>query len=98
LHKLLIEKKEFVLSKQILRSGTSIGANIREAEYAESKPDFIHKLKIALKETAETEHWLELLYQSGYISEFHFTNIRPKTQELIRLLTSIVNTTRSNNY
>ncbi len=67
LYKYLQGKKEFVLSKQLLRSGTTIGALVREAEQAESKADFIHKMAIALKEANETQYWLELLYQSGAI-------------------------------
>ncbi|MEO6327779.1 MAG: four helix bundle protein [Ginsengibacter sp.] len=64
LYKYLIEvKKEFVLSKQLVRSGTAVGAMIRESEHAESKPDFIHKLSIALKEANETQYWIELLYK-----------------------------------
>jgi four helix bundle protein len=66
---LIDEKKEFVLSKQLLRSGTAIGALVRESEYAESKADFIHKLSIALKEANESEYWLELLYHSEYSNE-----------------------------
>ena len=66
-HKYLIEKKEHVLSKQLLRSGTSIGANCRESKNAQSKIDFVHKLNIALKEADETAYWLELLKDSGYI-------------------------------
>ena len=70
------QKKEFVLSKQLLRSGTSIGANIREADQAESKADFIHKLSISLKEANESEYWIELLYKSGYMEETHFISIQ----------------------
>ncbi len=91
-------KKEYVLSKQFLRSGTSIGANISEAEYAESKPDFIHKLAVALKESNETKYWLELLYRSDYIDQFYFDAIRPKVEEQMKLLTSIINTSKNNNY
>ena len=69
LYKVLAERKEFVLSRQMLRSGTSIGANIREAEQAQSKADFIHKLSISLKEANETEYWLDLLFETQYISE-----------------------------
>ena len=87
-------KKEFVLSKQFLRSGTSIGANISEAEYAESKLDFIHKLAIALKEANETKYWLELLYLSGYIDQMSFDTIQPRVIEQIKLLTSIINTSK----
>lgn len=94
-YKSLVEKKEFVLSKQLLRSGTSVGANIREAEYAESRLDFTHKLKIALKEANETIYWIDLLYVSKYLSEIHYNLIYPKTNELIRMLTSIINTTKN---
>ena len=79
LYKVLAERKEFVLSKQLLRSGTSIGANIRESEHAQSKADFIHKLSIALKEANETEYWLELLFKTRYISESEFQLIKPKS-------------------
>jgi four helix bundle protein len=91
------EKHEFVLSKQLLRSGTSIGANIREAEQAQSKTDFIHKLSIALKETNETEYWLELLYQSGYLTQQNFESINNDCTELFKLLTSIIKTSKNNN-
>lgn len=95
LYKVLAEKKEFVLSRQMLRSGTSIGANIREAEHAQSRADFIHKLSISLKEANETEYWLDLLHETKYLSEIEFLNIKPKITELLRLLTSIVKTTKS---
>mgnify|MGYP000869971896 FL=1 len=78
LYKILVERKEFVLSKQLLRSGTSIGANVRESEHAQSKADFIHKLSIALKEANETEYWLDLLYETKYVSESEFQSIKPK--------------------
>jgi len=65
---LIIEKKEFVLSKQLLRSGTSVGAMIREAEFGQSKPDFIHKLSIAQKEANESQYWIELLFQTEYLT------------------------------
>ena len=67
-------KREFVLSKQLLRSGTAIGALVKEAEQAESKPDFIHKLNIALKEASETEYWLELLQKTNYLTEQEFSS------------------------
>jgi four helix bundle protein len=89
------ERKEFVISKQLLRSGTSIGANIREAEFAESKADFIHKLAIALKEANETEYWLELLNLSGYLNAQEFESIKPKITEQLRLLTSIIKTSKN---
>ncbi|KIA99075.1 hypothetical protein OA93_07620 [Flavobacterium sp. KMS] len=95
LYKVLAEKKEFVLSRQMLRSGTSIGANVREAEHAQSKADFIHKLSISLKEANETEYWLDLLHETKYLSDIEFQNIKPKIIELLRLLTSIVKTTKN---
>ena len=92
--KLSSEKKEFVMSKQLLRSGTSIGANIREAEYAQSKADFINKLSIALKEVNEADYWIELLHISGYINLEDFQNTKQKVSEQLRLLTSIINTSK----
>jgi four helix bundle protein len=98
LYKYLVsEKKEFVLSKQILRSGTSVGANIKEAEHAQSKNDFLHKMNIALKEANETEYWLMLLKDSEYISADSFNSIYPDSVELIKLLASIVKTSKLNN-
>jgi four helix bundle protein len=90
------EKKEYILSKQVLRSGTAIGALIRESQYAQSKADFIHKLSIALKEANETDYWLELLFQSGYLEEKSYVSIHTDIEELLKLLTSIVKTTKSN--
>ena len=95
LYKVLIENKEFVLSKQMLRSGTSIGANVREAEHAQSKADFIHKLSISLKKANETEYWLDLLFETKYISEVQFQSIKYKIIEILKLLTSIINTSKS---
>lgn len=95
LYKVLAERKEFVLSKQVLRSGTSIGANVRESEHAQSKADFIHKLSISLKEANETEYWLDLLYETKYITQIEFENLKPKIIELLKLLTSIINTSKS---
>lgn len=86
---LKLEKKEFILSKQILRSGTSVGANIKESVVAQSKADFYSKLYIALKEANETEYWLELLFESGYIEEQHFKSIYKDCKEIIKLLMSI---------
>ena len=94
IYKILAERKEFVLSKQLLRSGTSIGANIRESEHAQSKADFIHKLSIALKEANETEYWLDLLHETKYLSQTEFDIIKPKIVELLKLLTSIINTSK----
>ncbi|MDD6641640.1 MAG: four helix bundle protein [Bacteroidales bacterium] len=89
------EKKEFVLSKQIVRSGTSIGANVKEGSLAQSKADFAAKLSIALKEAGETEYWLELLHESNYIEKNAFTSIYTDNKELIKILTSILKTTRN---
>ncbi len=85
------EKKEFVLSRQVLRSGTSIGANISESENAQSRSDFGSKLNIALKEAFETKYWLELLYRTDYIEEKHYKSINRDCVEIIRILTSIIN-------
>lgn len=88
------DKKEFVLSKQLLRSGTSIGANVKEAVRGQSKPDFISKMSIALKEAAETEYWLELLYETDYLDETQFQSIYTDNQELLKILTSIVKSSK----
>jgi len=96
LYKYLVEiKKDFVLSKQILRSGTAIGALIYESEHAESKADFIHKLSISLKEANETDYWLELLFQSDYISQIEYELIKRDIQELLKLLVSIIKTSKA---
>ncbi len=95
LYKVLVERKEFVLSKQLLRSGTSTGANVRESEHAQSKADFIHKLSIALKEANETEYWIDLLFETKYLSQTEFDIIKPKIVELLKLLTSIINTSKT---
>lgn len=93
LYKYLTEvKKEFILSKQILKSGTSIGANAKEAVVAQSKADFYSKLHISLKEANETEYWLELLYESGYIEKHTFNSLYLENKELIKILTSILKT------
>ena len=88
------EKREFILSKQLLRSGTSIGANVKEGVYVQTRADFLTKMSIALKETSETEYWLELLYESGYISEPAFFSVSQDCKELLRLLTMIVKSTK----
>ena len=88
---LINDQKEYILSKQLLRSGTAIGALVREAEYGESTSDFIHKLKISLKEANETQYWLELLKDSQFIDENAFTSINNECIELLKLLTSIIN-------
>ena len=86
------EKSEYIMSKQIMRSGTSIGANIRESVRGQSKADFYAKMNIALKEASETEYWLELIYESEYISKQLFDSIYADCQEIIRLLISITKT------
>lgn len=97
LSKYLVEqKREFVLSKQILRSGTAIGALIRESEHAESKADFIHKLSIALKEANETDYWIDLLHQTNYLMPKEHQSIKTDILELIKLLTSIIKTSKNN--
>ncbi len=87
---LIAEKNEYVLSKQVLRSGTSIGANVRKAIRGQSKADFYSKMNIALKEASETEYWLELLGESGYIEKEHFNSIHSDCQEIISILVAIV--------
>ena len=95
LYKYLYEKKEYVLSRQILRSGTSIGANISEALEAQSDKDFLSKMCIALKETAETIYWLRLLHETEYITDIQFTSMNRDACELKALLSSIIKTKRS---
>ena len=90
------EKKEFIISKQILRCGTSIGANTSEAYYAQSKRDFIARLSISLKEAGETKYWIELLYKSNFINKTKFDDYYDKINELIRILTSIIKTSKNN--
>ncbi len=94
---LISNQKEFVLSKQILRSGTSTGALVKEAEHAQSKADFINKMNIALKEANETEYWLMLLKDSEYLDEKSFNSLHFDCSELIKLLASIVKTSKENN-
>lgn len=88
------EKNEFILSKQLLRAGTSIGANVNEAISAQSKRDFVHKLSIALKEGRETLYWLKLLYDSEYLSDDVFINLKEKCNEINKILSSIILTTK----
>jgi len=88
------EKKEFVLSKQLLRSGTSIGANIAEAQYASSRKDFLNKLYIALKESAETLYWLELLFSCDYLTSPEYQSLYQDCSELRKLLSSITKSLR----
>ena len=96
LYKYLKDKHEFILSKQLLRSGTSIGANLSEAIYGISRNDFLAKVYISLKECAETKYWLEILYRTGYLSDNEYTSIDEDCTELIKLLTSTAKTTRQN--
>ncbi|MGK7878497.1 MAG: four helix bundle protein [Crocosphaera sp.] len=90
------EKKEYVLSKQLLRSGTAIGALVRESEHAESKADFIHKMSIALKEANETEYWILLLYKTEYFDEKAFNSLIHDIVEILKLLTTIIKTAKEN--
>ena len=89
------EKREYVLSKQLLRSGTSIGANCREASRAQSKADFLSKLQIALKEADESAYWLELLQETDYLDQAQFQSIYSDANELIKILVSIVKTSKN---
>ena len=88
-------KKEPVMSKQLLRCGTSIGANIAESQQAQSRPDFLSKLNIALKEAAETDYWLRLLYETDYLTKEQFSSIMADCNELECLLVSIVKTMKN---
>ena len=88
------EHKEFVVSRQLVRSGTSIGANVTEAQQAQSRPDFIHKLNIALKEAYETDYWLRLLYESKYLTPSAYRSMIEQCKELERLLIAIVKSTK----
>ena len=93
---LVADKKEYVLSKQLLRSGTSVGAMVREAEHSESKADFIHKMAIAQKEINEAIYWIELLKESGYLTIKQYEDINNDAVEIIKMLTSIIKTTKKN--
>ena len=88
-------KREMVMSKQLLRCGTSIGANVAEAQQAQSRADFCSKLNIALKEAVETEYWLKLLHESGYLSEVEFVSIFASCTEIENILASIVRTLKN---
>mgnify|MGYP000753298642 CR=1 FL=1 len=92
---LVTEKKEYVLSKQLLRSGTAIGALIREAEFAQSKADFIHKMSISLKEANETMYWLDLLKDTKFINEEKYEELHPISKELVAMLVSTIKTSKS---
>ena len=89
-YKTLCDKQEYVMSKQLLRSGTSIGANICEAEQAQSPLDFLSKLSISLKEACESDYWLRLLHRSGFLNDSEYSSIVTDCQELTKLLTSII--------
>ena len=91
------EKSEFILSKQLLRSGTSVGANVREAIYGQSKADFVSKMSIALKEISETEYWLELLFKTDFITEKQYKDINFDCSEIAKMLTTIVKNSKSVN-
>ena len=86
--------KERIMSKQLFRSGTSIGANIREAQHAQSDADFLSKMQISLKECNETEYWLQLLHDNGYLNDLQYTSINKDSVRIHKLLNSIVSTTR----
>ena len=89
---LTAEKNEYIMSKQLLRSGTSIGANVKEAVRGQTKPDFYAKLNIALKEASEAEYWLEILYETDYIDKRLYDSINSDCEEIIKLLVSITKT------
>ncbi|MFV0150916.1 four helix bundle protein [Empedobacter falsenii] len=93
---LVVNQKEFVLSKQLLRSGTSVGALVREAEHAETKKDFIHKMAIAQKEINETIYWLELLKETDYIDVKQFESLNSNAVEIIKLITAIIKSAKNN--
>lgn len=88
------KKKETVMSKQLLRSGTSIGANVREGLYAQSRKDFISKLNIALKEAGETDYWLDVIHSADYFNDQDFHSLKTDNEELLKLLTTIIKTTK----
>ena len=90
------DKKEYTLSKQLLRSGTSIGAMVREAVHAESKKDFVHKMSIAQKESNETLYWLELLKETDYLTQQQFESLYKDADEVMSIITSIIRTTKKN--
>lgn len=93
---LVAEKKEYIMSKQFLRSVTSVGANVREAVNAQSKLDFIHKVSIAQKECDESLYWLELLKEINYISEIEFESIYQQNKEVLKIIRSIIITSKKN--
>jgi four helix bundle protein len=99
LYKHLVEvKKEYIITKQLLRSGTSVGALVRESEHAESKNDFVHKMGIAQKEINETLYWLELLQATDYLTSEQFASINIDAAEIIKLITAIIKTAKKINH
>jgi len=95
-YKYLVGKKEFVMSKQLLRAGTSIGANVAEAQVAQTKPDFITKMSIASKEARETKYWTQLLKQSGYLTDYHnYESLDEQICSIINIITKIVKTSQN---
>ncbi len=90
-----VTKKQYVISKQLLRSGTGIGSNVHEAKYAQSDADFINKLSVALKEASETEYWLDILYETEYLTEDEYKSISHDCKELCKLLISIIVTCKN---
>jgi len=90
------EKKEYILSKQLVRSGTAVGALIREAEFGQSRADFINKMSIALKEANETEYWLDLLKCSGYIQEDEYTDLSEHLKDVLYMLIATIKTAKAN--
>lgn len=88
------EKKEYILSKQLLKSGTSIGANVKEAIRGQSKADFISKMSISLKEASESEYWIDLLYETDYLTESQYLSLKDDVIELLKLLTSIIKSSK----
>jgi len=95
LYKFIKKQKEFVLSKQVLRSGTAIGALIKEAEFAQSRADFINKMQIALKEANETSYWIDLLFNTNYIDKKMHKSIDKDIKEIISILVKIVKNTKN---
>ena len=90
------KKREDIMSKQLLRSGTSIGANVREGHYAQSKKDFISKLNIALKEAGETDYWLDVIHSAEYFTDAEYRSLKADNDELIKLLFAIIKSSKSN--
>jgi len=97
LYKFLLKQKEYVLSKQLLKAGTSIGANVEEALAAQSRADFLSKMSIASKEARESKYWLGLLSESGFVEKERLSSLIKEAENIIRILTSIVKTTSTKN-